>query len=296
MVSVSSCVAPYELQPIRFGAKSLIQEVKKFFSNIASVFRNPAHDPERYAKIKDLLTPFEVGHAKRRLGNNADGGYVLSEELLNSAQHLYSLGISTDCQIDLELAEAGKKVYQYDKDNCVTPTHPNMRFKQMWVDGESFQKEVKLTGGAERSNNLLLMDIEGGEYDVIFEAATLLPIFSQICLELHAVLTDVKTEQLLESLNLTHTLIHIHANNWVLWPGYTAYTGHPGVLKGLLDLLELTYVRNDTFINKQPWHSKSPTPIDKKTSQTFQRLNLIGGVVESSLEIATNISSTFSSN
>jgi hypothetical protein len=134
--------------------------VKKFFTGIADVFRNAAHDCERYKAIKTLLTPSDVGHAKRRLGNDADGGYVLSEELLSSAQHVYSLGISTDCQIDLELAEAGKKVYQYDKDNCVTPTHPNMRFKQMWVDGESFQREVKLTGGAERSNNLLLMDIE----------------------------------------------------------------------------------------------------------------------------------------
>jgi hypothetical protein len=59
--------------------------VGKFFTGIADVFRNAAHGPEPYTKIKDLLTPFDVGHAKRRLGNNADGGYVLSEKLLNSA-------------------------------------------------------------------------------------------------------------------------------------------------------------------------------------------------------------------
>ena len=238
------------------------------------MFRNPAHDPERYTTINDLLTPFDVGHAKRRLGNNADGGYVLSEELLDSAQHVYSLGISTDCQIDLELAEAGKKVYQYDKDNCVTPTHPNMRFKQMWIGGESFQREIKMTGGAERSNNLLLMDIEGGEYDVVLNSGDLLNHFSQICLELHAVLTNTNIESLLNRLNQTHTLIHIHANNWVLWPDYKSYTGHSGIKNGLPDLLELTYVRNDTFTTRRMSQEKSPTPIDKRNIPNFREVEM----------------------
>jgi len=248
--------------------------VKKLFSHISKVFRPSLHGPDRRERIKDLLIPFEVGHTKRRLGNDGDGGYVLSEQLLNSAMRVYSLGIFTDCQIDLELANAGKQVYQYDKNPCDTPLHPKMQFKQMLVDGESFQKELKLTGGLGQSDNLLLMDIEGGEYDVVLEATAVLPSFSQICLELHTVLTNRKTEQLLDALNRTHTLIHIHANNWVLWPGYENYTGHAGIVGGLPDLLELTYVRNDTYASKVAWRSKSPTAIDKKNIARFQEVEL----------------------
>jgi len=142
------------------------------------------------------------------------------------------------------------------------------------MDAQAVEQELKGSGAFSDGENMLLMDIEGGEYDVVLNSRDLLRNFSQICLELHSVPTSKHIEALPRRLNQTHTLIRIHANNWVLWPDYKSYTGRSGIKHELPDLLELTYVRNDTFSTKRMSKEKSPTPMDKKNIPNFREVEM----------------------
>jgi hypothetical protein len=215
-------------------------------------------------EIKKLLTPYNVGQTKKRYGSEFDGGYILSEDLVNTCKRVYSLGVANEFSIDIQMAEMGKMVYQYDINFCQTPQTPNMKFKQLFIDNNTLKSELIETGGIDDDSNLLLMDIEGGEYDVILNSEDLLKNFSQISLELHFITFEKKVKSLLEKLNQTHTLIHLHANNVVLSTQHENFIKGKGVVDDIPDLLELTYIKNDKFTDKEIMKEKIPTSIDKK--------------------------------
>jgi hypothetical protein len=225
-------------------------------------------------EIKNLLTPYDIGHTKKRYGSDFDGGYILSDDLVQTCDRVYSLGIANEFSIDVQMAEMGKMVYQYDIDFCQTPQIPNMKFKQLFIDNNSLRGELIETGGMGNDNNLLLMDIEGGEYDVILNSEDLLENFSQISLELHYATFEKKLPSLLDKLNKTHTLIHIHANNWVLTSQHENFINGKGIVNGIPDLLELTYIKNDKFLNKEIMKEKIPTSIDKKNINHLPEVEL----------------------
>lgn len=225
-------------------------------------------------KLKTLLTPFDVGHEKSRFGNESDGGYVLSLDLVKKSERVYSLGIFDEFSIDVTLANMGKKVYQYDKNFCQTPNHENMVFKRLFIDGNSLRNELVQTNGLSNGENILLMDIEGGEYDVILNSGDLMRHFSLISVELHYVLSNPNVSNLLQKLNETHTLIHIHANNWVLSRDHQNHIGGPGIIDEVPDLLELTYVRNDTFSYKKVSSDICPTSFDRKNSPLYDEVEM----------------------
>lgn len=225
-------------------------------------------------ELKNLLTPFDVGHEKIRLGNESDGGYVLSLDVVEKSKRVYSLGIFDEFSIDVNLADMGKMVYQYDKNFCSVPKHQNMIFKQLFIDANTLREELKNTGGLSDCNNILLMDIEGGEYDVILNSGDLMDNFSLISIELHYVLSNQKTKSLLQKINETHTLIHIHANNWVLSKEHQHHIGMAGIRENVPDLLELTYVKNDTFTEKRVSNEKCPSKLDKKNSRDYDEVQM----------------------
>lgn len=225
-------------------------------------------------EIKKLLTPYDIGHSKKRYGSDFDGGYVLVENLVDTCKRVYSLGIANEFSIDLQMAEMGKMVYQYDVNFCQTPKIPNMVFKQLFIDNHSLSRELIETNGTSDDDNLLLMDIEGGEYDVIINSVDLLDNFSQISLELHYVTFEKRLKDLLNKINKTHTLVHIHANNWVLTDAHEKFINGKGIVDDIPDLLELTYVKNDKFLSKEVMKEKIPTPIDRRNSPNLPEIEL----------------------
>jgi hypothetical protein len=206
--------------------------------------------------LKQLLTPWDVGHKKIRIGPNEDGGYVLSEDCLAKTTAVYSLGVGPECRFDLELANRGHRIYQYESAHPrPLVDHKNFIYKNLFITGETFVEE--LTANSHPDKNLLLsMDIESGEYNLIGDTPSIvLGQFNQIVLELHDVLHNKNVEQLLHKLNERFVLIHLHANNYCNLPG--AYSG--GMFDGLPNVLELTYV-NRREIKSVPVVSKQQCP------------------------------------
>lgn len=217
---------------------------------------------DKIEKLKSLLIPYDTEHLKKRFGVNGDGGYVLSENLINKTNQVYSLGISDEFTIDLELCDRGIKVFQYDMNDCNVPQKENLFFKKLKIDGKNLSEEIVKNNTKVDDINLLLMDIEGGEYDIILKEHTPLNFFSQICMEVHFVLDNEKSIDFFERINKDFTLIHIHANNWSITNQHENFIGGKGLRHGLPDILELTYVRNDFIREKKVSLFSCPSKLD----------------------------------
>ena len=159
--------------------------------------------------LKEKLTPFDVGHTKIHFGPQYDGGYVISQDCLNKTDVVYSLGIGTECDFDIAIANLGYKVYQYEANYPQTfKQHENFVYKQMYITGLSLMEEI--TNNSHESRSIFLsMDIEGGEYDVLLSMPDqVLDRFNQICFEMHDVLYHPQALSLLDRLNQKFTIIH----------------------------------------------------------------------------------------
>lgn len=200
-----------------------------------------------------LLKPYDVlRHRKLRIGDTADGGYVLLDDLAN-VEVVYSFGVGPNVSFDAGMASLGKQIVLFDHTVPGPPIdHPNFRFFKQGVaatdsdDGSllSVQHHIERLGHAGRDNLLLKMDVEGAELDV-FAAMShqTLRHFRQITLELHWLhrLEDGDYRavfvEALRNLNSLFTLFHVHANNSrgiALIDGYV-----------VADVLELSFIRSD---------------------------------------------------
>ena len=223
--------------------------------------------------LKKLLTPYDVGHTKIRIGPQHDGGYVVSKTLLAKTDAVYSLGVGTECGFDLELAQAGLPIYMFESSHPSPPlTHPNFFYTQAFVNSEVLERAV-ISNSHISSNLLLAMDIEGGEYSLLSAISDeFLFKFKQISFEVHDVLNNPSLISILEKLNNHYILIHIHANNNCIRPG--AFSS--GIVDGVPNVLELTYVHRSEVSN-DPTISSVGSPIkdlDFKNQQDLPDVEL----------------------
>lgn len=223
-----------------------------------------------YDKLKELLTPYNLGYTKMRIGPNSDGGYVIYQEPLEATNSVYSLGIGPVCGADYQLANMGKTVYMYDAEPFAHSSHPNFRFKQLYVTAKNFDAELK---SVEDNNLLLCIDIEGGEYEVItkIKEETLLK-FSQISIEIHWIGGENRVVEgvpnnggrklndkgrtvlkMLERLNKHFYLYHIHVNN-----GALPFEDFP-------DVIECSYLRKDLCMRLDEKSSNYIATVHKET-------------------------------
>lgn len=222
-------------------------------------------------KISHLLTRVvrprtAVGAQKVRIGGDGDGGYVLLDPGREGIA--YSFGVSSYAPWDLEMAERGFTVHQYDGTVENGPyTHPNITFHRFNI-GARPGAEVKTVGQIlddlghrGRTDIILQMDIEDAEWDV-FEALgpEEMGHFSQIIVECHGLDPRwggfERRVSLLEKIKATHTPVHIHCNNVDpvigLLPGLQPYSS----------FYELTYARTADYEFAE-CTDFFPTPLDR---------------------------------
>jgi hypothetical protein len=206
--------------------------------------------------LKQLLTPYDVGHTKVHIGPEEDGGYVISYDCLEKTDAVYSLGVGEVCGFDVELANKGYKVYQYEAAHAKPfVDHENFVYNQMFMTGDNFSQEL-ISNGHEGKTLMLSMDIEGGEYDLIIKTPIeVLDQFNQIAFEIHDVLFNPNVETILRKLEERFVLTHIHANNNCIRFG--AYSS--GMKDDVPNVLELTYI-NRRDITVEPTVSKRKCP------------------------------------
>jgi hypothetical protein len=206
--------------------------------------------------VMRMLRPHRVeGFSKVRLGRFFDGGYVMLDHFENM-DAAYSLGVSDDVSWDLDVANRGIPVFQYDHSITELPLqHELFNWEKIGIASESDPDRGLDTvpnlitkNGHERSINLLLKcDIEGHEW-AIFSAMpkATLSKFRQIVVEVHyldnlhdGVFANA-VRSALSNILASHRVVHIHGNNFATWTVVGGVT-FPAVL-------EITFARLDTGV------------------------------------------------
>ena len=186
-------------------------------------------DGQKALDIMKLLSPKEVVDKNLiRIGRAYDGGYVMVDDFDNCVA--YSFGISDDVSWDFDIAKRGIDVYMYDHTIDSLPVYDErFHFFKTGICGESdrqenlktFEEILSDNGHVDNRNIILKIDVEGAEWNAFNETSSeLLKNFRQIVVEFHSI-NDVvngsnfnKTMSVLNKLNLTHQVVHIHANNF----------------------------------------------------------------------------------
>ena len=181
----------------------------------------------RISALGRLLRPYRVvGKSKRRIGRFGDGGYVCVDDF-DGVTGAFSLGIAGEVSWDLEVANLGIQVHQFDHSVNQPPVaNPNFHFHKSKIGGkisenvETIDSIVK-NYAASTTNNIIKIDIEGDEWDALCATSEItLRSFGQILCEFHAFSKVNRIEWwerafiALTRLEKHFAVVHVHANNW----------------------------------------------------------------------------------
>lgn len=202
-----------------------------------------------YDNIKsylDLLRPIKVDKKYlTRVGGDEDGGYIMitppqyenlyryiNNKIMKSGV-AFSLGVSERAPWDLEMANLGYSVIEYDASINESPykDHDKIVFYKKFIGTnkqkredpvlyETLQDIIEQKNLNEKHHNILQIDIENAEWDMINETNFELinKYFSQVIFEFHGCNPEEndgakKRLQLLEKVNQYYYPIHTHFNN-----------------------------------------------------------------------------------
>ena len=219
----------------------------------------------QYHNIFKLLRPFNPeGIKKIRVGGENDGGYVMADP--GFCGTAFSFGVSSYSPWDLEMAEKGFKVYQFDGTiDAPTEQHENLIFSKLNITGKEIAEDgtINLKGIIDKFNLqnskdiILQIDIEGYEWEFFDSISDEdLKRFSQIIVEFHGMLNYSKLPfytKIFEKLNKYHKPIHFHYNN----------CGNLLLINNCIisSLFEVSFLRKDD-IKFEPSSEIYPTKLD----------------------------------
>ena len=220
----------------------------------------------------EQLVIYDISRQKKRMGKPYDGGYVVSE-LPGGYDGIISGGISNDISFEKAfLDQHSVPCMAFDGTISGLPEQDSrITFFRKNLGNEESETLTNLHGMLEPYSNVFMkIDIEGHEF-------RLFPTFSeeqmkkikQLVVEIHTPgdiqlypdyfkglsdITHVHMFTMLEKINRTHTLVHLHPNNgckthWV-----------DGIM--MPNVFECTFVRNDFVDTKQPNMDLIPQSID----------------------------------
>ena len=213
------------------------------------------------------IRPVTTNHPLVRIGGNADGGYLVPDDL-EGIDACFSPGVAQTAEFESQMAARGIRCFMADFSVDGTPVqHPLFHFEKRFLGPVNDEKFMTLGNWVDRcapqSDNLILqMDIEGSEFGVFLEAETaLLSRFRIMVVEFHS-MQSLWEERGFELIRLTFLkllkkfeIVHIHPNN------------NGGLLSqnGLVipPLLEFTFLRKDRVATKV--HTAAfPHPLDRQ--------------------------------
>ena len=220
-------------------------------------------------RFLQAIRPYDAAESpKVRLGPHCDGGYVMLDPGRGGVA--YSLGISTYAPWDMEMAERGFKVHQYDASIADTPTpHHNIIFHPYFImdrdelpdNARRLLPELTANGDWNQKDIILQIDVEGAEWEIFAAMGErALNKFRQIIVEFHGLEFNMEKLAILEKLRVTHTPVHVHYNNCgQTFQSINNFIYHP-------KLLEISYARNEDY-TFTPCNNYFPTPMDAPNVQ-----------------------------
>lgn len=243
---------------------------KKLLNNVllsCGRYATRCTDPESVRSLIRSLAPQNVGIDLVRLGPNADGGYLVPDDLEN-INVCFSPGVDDQSGFDDACCERGMSVFLADAsvEGPVSRHIHRLNFTKKFIgsnhNDQTMTLESWVLDNSTGDNQLLLqMDIEGAEYEVLIcTPRELLSQFRIIVVEFHD-LTELWNSQFFKFASIAFskllndfTCVHIHPNNLA---GIT-------VAKGIdiPRVMEFTFLRNDRVLSLTPVNSL-PHPLDK---------------------------------
>lgn len=221
---------------------------------------------EQIARFLASVRPMKTEHSLIRIGGEADGGYLVPEDL-DGISVCFSPGVAGTCDFEEACARRGIRSFMADYSVDGPPTHnPLFHFEKKYLGARN--DEVFTTLGswigrnaADSTDMLLQMDIEGGEYPVLLSASreTLLR-FRTIIVEFHSLerLADQAGFQLIElafaKLTEDFDIVHAHVNNCTSVLRYKGFELPP--------VMEFTFHRKDRSKHREA-ATEFPHPLDR---------------------------------
>ena len=183
---------------------------------------------EKITSLIKKLHPYQIDKNLIRLGPNADGGYLIPDDLEN-IQGCFSAGVSTVTGFEEDCLKLGMNVYMADRSvnapilkgdpdkYTFLKKHIGCTVNDEYITMDAWANSLSLN---EHEDLLLQMDIEGAEYMALMNISdSLLSRFRIIVIEFHS-LQFLWTPYFFDSANAvfnkllqTHTCVHIHPNN-----------------------------------------------------------------------------------
>jgi hypothetical protein len=223
-----------------------------FISGAAKIGRNLVQRtrPDLVLGLIEAMRPVDCGKPLIRIGGKADGGYLVPDDL-DGIEYCFSPGVNTIADFENDLADRKIKSFMADYSVDAPPiSRPELTFDKKFLGATDNEKFFTLASWKDKylkdySGDLILqMDIDGGEYQVIFNTPDqLLCQFRILVIEFHGLdkLLDPFTFELLapcfkKVLDHFH-VVHLHPNNCCgseLW-----------------DDIEIPRVMEFTFLNKK---------------------------------------------
>lgn len=214
-----------------------------------------------------------------RIGKCADGGYIMLDDF-EHIEACYSFGIGTEVSWEEDIAAKGIDVYCYDHMISYMPgNNEKIHFSRYGIAGmdscngilksmETFMKQNKTL-----TNNLILkMDVEGAEWEFIQNTdINIFSHFKQMTFELHNLTDENHSNEIfycLNKLKTTHQPIWIHGNNAGIAEKSGTYV--------VPEMLEITYVRKDSYKMKEWDEYNCPNSLDYPNVYDFNEIELQG--------------------
>ncbi len=206
-------------------------------------------DPKKLKSFFEMVHPVSTNHKLVRFGNKHDGGYLIPYDIKNISA-CYSPGVDTTCDFEKDLIKYDIPCYLADASVSQPPqSHSLIDFEKKFLGQENSEKYMTLESWVEsktptKTEFILQMDIEGGEYSVILDTDhCILKKFRILIIEFHNLenlfydigfdLIDITFKKLLKH----YEIVHIHPNNFAKPVRHGNYLIPP--------LMEFTFLRKD---------------------------------------------------
>ena len=267
--------------PLKYAAAALyLAPVHKFLA-LEDLYRQRKFtvSKEYYTELHRLLHIARVKDFELvRIGDYC--GYIMLDDF-HAGDTAYSFGLGGDVSWDKDMASRGYDVFMYDHTIEKLPdSDPHFHyFKEGIADGRTQDDRLKtLEYFIERNhhksvrNMILKMDVEGAEWGFLeMVTSDMLSQFKQITFELHG-MTNGRTPfdtvlAMLEKLNKTHQLIHLHPCNWGL--SYISWGN-----KNLFPTIEASYASRESYSFDENYDPVLPLSIDRPCSYEWPDVGL----------------------
>lgn len=257
---------------------------KPLRSLVNRVFRSTRYDllkreqPNRVLEVLTLLRPFDVGVPLIRLGSEADGGYLLPDDLQGISACL-SPGVADRASFEADLEARGIVSILADASVSKPPMGcEHMPFERkflgLWNDDIYTTPDAWVSRWPQASSGDLMMqmDVEGAEWGLLASISeSLLSRFRILILELHGLeaagqpFANRIMREVLARLHREFICVHLHPNN-----------NEPIVHVGSIPVpsaIEVTYLRRDRVRQMRP-RTDFPHQLDRDNVRSRPQITL----------------------